>query len=211
MKVTEIFHSIQGESSQAGRPCVFVRLSACDLRCRWCDTAYAFSGGRPMSVDAVLAEALAFDCPLVEVTGGEPLLQPETPELCRRLLGAGCEVMLETGGHRDISILPEGVRIILDVKCPGSGESGKVLWENLDRLPPDGEVKFVLSDRADYLWAREVVLTRGLAKRRVVLFAPVFGELPYEDLAAWILEDGLGARLQIQIHKHVWEPDRRGV
>lgn len=211
MKVTEIFHSIQGESSQAGRPCVFVRLTACDLRCRWCDTTYAFTGGRPMTPEAVLDAVLAHDCPLVEITGGEPLLQEETPELCRRLLAAGREVMIETGGHRDISVLPPGVRVILDVKCPGSGESDKVRWENLDRLGADGEVKFVIADRRDYEWAREIVLARGLAGRFVVLFAPVFGELSYEDLAAWILEDRTPVRLQLQIHKHVWEPTRRGV
>jgi 7-carboxy-7-deazaguanine synthase len=211
MKVTEIFFSIQGESTQAGRPCVFVRLAACDLRCRWCDTAYAFTEGRAMPVEEVLAAVLAFDCPLVEITGGEPLLQEETPELCRRLLAAGREVMIETGGHRDISVLPGGIKVILDVKCPGSGMADKMLWENLDRLCPDGEVKFVLADRRDYEWAREVIRARGLPGRFNVLMAPVFGELPYEDLAAWILEDRLDVRLQLQIHKHIWEPSRRGV
>lgn len=211
MRITEIFLSIQGESSQAGRPCVFVRLTACDLRCRWCDTTYAFAEGRPMTVDAVLGEVLAHECRLVEITGGEPLLQEETPDLCRRLLGSGREVMIETGGHRDISVLPAGVKVILDVKCPGSGASDRVRWENLDRLGADGEVKFVIADRTDYEWARAVVQARDLPKRFCVLFAPVFGELDYEDLAAWILEDGLAVRLQLQIHKHIWEPSRRGV
>jgi 7-carboxy-7-deazaguanine synthase len=211
LKVTEIFLSIQGESSRAGMPCVFVRLTACDLRCRWCDTTYAFTEGRPMTVDAVLDAVLAHDCPLVEITGGEPLLQEETPALCRRLLAAGREVMIETGGHRDISVLPEGVKVILDVKCPGSGESERVRWENLDRLGPDGEVKFVIADRRDYEWAREVVRSHELARRFGVLFAPVFGELDYADLAAWILADHLDVRLQLQIHKHIWEPSRRGV
>lgn len=211
LKVTEIFLSIQGESSQAGRPCVFVRLTACDLRCRWCDTAYAFTEGRSMTLDAVLAEVLAIDCPLVEITGGEPLLQDGTPDLCRRLLAAGREVMIETGGHRDISVLPAGVKVILDVKCPGSGESERVNWENLDRLGADGEVKFVIAGRRDYEWSREIVRTRGLAERFAVLFAPVFGELGYANLAAWILEDRLAVRLQLQIHKHIWEPSRRGV
>ncbi len=211
MKVTEIFHSIQGESTQAGRPCVFVRLTACDLRCRWCDTEYAFTEGRPMSLEAVLAQVRAFGCKLVEVTGGEPLLQKETPELCRRLLDDGYEVLVETGGHRDVSVLPEGVRVVMDVKCPGSGEAGKVHWDNLDRLPPGSELKFVIGDRFDYEWARETARARGLAERFAVLFAPVFDEMDYRDLASWILEDGLAVRLQLQLHKHVWEPGRRGV
>ena len=211
MKITEIFHSIQGESSQAGRPCVFVRLTACDLRCRWCDTEYAFTEGEPMAMDDVLARVRSFGCSLVEITGGEPLLQKETPELCRRLLEDGFEVMLETGGHRDISVVPESVRIILDVKCPGSGETHKMHWENLERLPKSGEIKFVIADRFDYEWARETVRGRDLAARHIVLFSPVFGELAYEDLASWILEDRLPVRFQMQMHKHIWEPTRRGV
>ena len=211
MKITEIFHSIQGESSQAGRPCVFVRLTACDLRCRWCDTEYAFTEGQPMEMEEVLARVRSYGCSLVEITGGEPLLQKETPELCRRLLSEGFEVMMETGGHRDISVVPEGVRIILDVKCPGSGETHKMHWENLERLPASGEIKFVIADRFDYEWARETVRGRDLAARHVVLFSPVFGELAYEELASWILEDRLPVRFQMQQHKHIWEPSRRGV
>ena len=211
MKITEIFHSIQGESSQAGRPCVFVRLTACDLRCRWCDTEYAFTEGEPMAMDDVLARVRSFGCSLVEITGGEPLLQKETPDLCRRLLQEGFEVMLETGGHRDISVVPEGVRIILDVKCPGSGETHKMHWDNLERLPKSGEIKFVIADRFDYEWARETVRGRDLSARHVVLFSPVFGELAYEDLASWILEDRLPVRFQMQMHKHIWDPSRRGV
>ena len=211
MKVTEIFHSIQGESSQAGRPCVFVRLTACDLRCRWCDTEYAFTEGVPMELEDVLARVRSYGCSLVEITGGEPLLQRETPELCRRLLSEGFEVMIETGGHRDISVVPDGVRVVLDVKCPGSGETHKMHWENLDLLPANGEIKFVIADRFDYEWARETVRGRDLAARHVVLFSPVFGELGYEDLASWILEDRLPVRFQAQLHKHIWDPARRGV
>jgi 7-carboxy-7-deazaguanine synthase len=211
MKITEIFHSIQGESSQAGRPCVFVRLTACDLRCRWCDTEYAFTEGQPMEMEEVLARVRSYGCSLVEITGGEPLLQKETPELCRRLLNEGFEVMLETGGHRDISVVPEGVRIILDVKCPGSGETHKMHWENLERLPASGEIKFVIADRFDYEWARETVRGRDLAARHIVLFSPVFGELDYQDLASWILEDRLPVRFQPQLHKHIWDPASRGV
>ena len=211
MKVTEIFHSIQGESTHAGRPCVFVRLSACDLRCRWCDTAYAFTGGEETPLEEILSRVRSHGCPLVEVTGGEPLLHKETPELCRRLLAEGFEVLLETGGHRDISTLPREVRVILDVKCPGSGESARVRWENLAILPPGGEIKFVIADRADYEWAREVVRERDLAARHPVLFSPVFGELGYEDLASWVLADRLPVRFQLQVHKHIWDPGRRGV
>ena len=154
MNVTEIFHSIQGESSHVGRRCVFVRLTACDLRCRWCDTEYAFFEGRPMTLVEIQEAVRAYGCPLVEITGGEPLLQKDTPELCRLLLADGYEVLVETGGHRDISSLPKGVKVILDIKCPGSGESQKNRWENLDRLGPDGEIKFVIADREDYEWSR---------------------------------------------------------
>jgi 7-carboxy-7-deazaguanine synthase len=211
MKVTEIFYSIQGESTRAGRPCVFVRLTACDLRCRWCDTAYAFYDGEPMELEAILDRVRSYACPLVEITGGEPLLQKETPELCRRLLAEGCEVLVETGGHRDISVLPPEAGVILDVKCPGSGESDKMDWANLDRLPPGGEIKFVITDREDYTWARNVVRSRDLGGRHPVLFSPAFGELDYATLASWILEDRLPVRFQTQLHKHIWDPGRRGV
>jgi 7-carboxy-7-deazaguanine synthase len=214
MRVSEIFHSIQGESTHTGRPCTFIRLTACDLRCRWCDTEYAFTGGEEISIDAVIDRAASYGCPLIEITGGEPLLQKETPELCRRLLDRGFEVLVETGGHRDISVLPAGVKVILDVKCPGSGEEAANDWENvarIERLGEGGEIKFVIADRRDYEWAREVVRARGLASRFPVLFSPVFGELPYEQLAGWILEDRLPVRFQAQLHKHIWDPARRGV
>lgn len=211
MKVTEIFHSIQGESTLLGTPCVFVRLTGCDLRCRWCDTEYAFTEGGPMEVQEVVRRVLAYGCPLVEITGGEPLLQKETPELCRRLLDSGCRVMIETGGHRDISVLPGGVKVILDVKCPESGESEKNDWKNLERLNPEGEIKFVIAGRSDYEWARETVRSRDLASRNPVLFSPVHGEMEYEPLARWILEDGLPVRFQPQLHKHIWHPEKRGV
>jgi len=211
MRVSEIFHSIQGESTHTGRPCVFVRLTACDLRCRWCDTEYAFAGGDELSIDAIVERVAAYGCGLVELTGGEPLLQKETPALCRRLLDLGLEVLVETGGHRDISVLPAGVKVILDVKCPGSGEEAANDWRNLERLQPGGEVKFVIADRLDYDWARDIVQARRLAERFPVLFSPVFGELAYETLAAWILEDRLPVRFGVQLHKHIWDPARRGV
>lgn len=211
MKVTEIFHSIQGESSFAGRPCVFVRLTACDLRCRWCDTEYAFFEGKNHELEDLVARVKSFDCPLVEITGGEPLLQKETPELCQRLLDEGLEVMMETGGHRDISVLPKAVKVIMDLKCPGSGESHQNRWENLDHLQPSGEIKFVIADREDYEWAKEVVQRKQLASRHAVLFSPVHDELAYDALAGWILEDKLTVRFQTQLHKQIWPAVSRGV
>jgi 7-carboxy-7-deazaguanine synthase len=211
LKITEIFHSIQGESSRAGRRCVFVRLTACDLRCRWCDTEYAFTEGRPLTLDGILDRVAAHECDLVEITGGEPLLQEGTPELCRRLLEAGYEVLVETGGHRDTSVLPEGVSVILDMKCPGSGESDRNDYANLERLKSGDEVKFVIADRADYEWARDLVQKHELAEKVPVHVSPVFGEQDPRELAEWILADRLDVRLQLQLHKHVWEPDARGV
>src|SRR3954451_14666504 len=157
LTINEIFHSIQGESTHSGRPCVFVRLTACDLRCSWCDTPYAFTEGSKMSVDEVVARVDAFDCNLVELTGGEPLLQKDVYPLMRRLREAGRTVMVETGGHVSVADVPEDVIRIMDVKCPGSGEFGRNHWDNLDRLAPHDEVKFVIQDRRDYEYAREVV------------------------------------------------------
>ena len=212
LTVNEIFHSIQGESTFAGEPCVFVRLTACDLRCSWCDTPYAFYEGRKMSIDEVITAVEGFDCPLVEVTGGEPLLQADVYPLMRRLLDSGKTVLVETGGHRSIEQVPEGVVRIMDVKCPGSGESAKMDWDNLSRLAPADQVKFVIKDRSDYEYAREVVEREGLAARvGAVLFSPVHGELNPRILAEWILEDRLAVRLQLQAHKYIWSPEARGV
>lgn len=204
LRVTEIFHSVQGESTQAGRPCVFVRLTGCDLRCVWCDTEYAFEGGAPMSVEEVVSKVASYGCPLVEVTGGEPLLQRDCVPLMQALLARGHEVMLETGGHRSVAEVPTEVRRILDVKCPGSGEAGKNHLENLEQLTPRDEVKFVIADRADYEWAREFVRERRLWERCPVLFSPVRRTLEARSLAEWILEDRLPVRLQMQIHKLLW-------
>lgn len=209
--VNEIFYSIQGEATEAGRPCVLVRLSGCDLRCRWCDTAYAFHEGTAMRVEDVVAEVAAWHCPLVLVTGGEPLLQPAAPTLIRALVEAGREVLVETGGHRDIRELDPRARVVLDVKCPGSGESSRNHWENLERLREGDAVKFVIADRQDYEWARTVLRERPAASGVTAFFSPVHGHLPPRDLAAWILEDGLPVRLQLQIHKLIWGADRRGV
>jgi 7-carboxy-7-deazaguanine synthase len=212
LTVNEIFHSIQGESSYAGLPCVFVRLTACDRRCSWCDTAYAFHEGRKRELDDVLREVASYGCRLVEVTGGEPLLQPDVYPLLQGLLDAGHAVLLETGGHVSLERVPAGVVRIMDVKCPGSGESEKMDWDNLTRLGPRDEVKFVIADRADYDHAKAVTARHGLASRVAnVLFSPVHGRMPAADLAAWVLADRLPVRVQLQVHKFIWGPATRGV
>ncbi len=212
LTVNEVFHSIQGESSYAGLPCVFVRLTACDLRCTWCDTAYAFHEGRKREIEDVLREVRGYACRLVEVTGGEPLLQPDVYPLLERLVAEGFQVLLETGGHVPIDRVPPAVVRIMDVKCPGSGESERVHWDNLSRLSAHDEVKFVIADRADYEFAKDVVVGRRLYEQVAsVLFSPVHGRLPPADVAAWVLADGLPVRVQLQVHKYIWGPDTRGV
>jgi len=212
LTITEIFHSIQGESTYAGRRCVFIRLTACDLRCTWCDTPYAFTGGRAMSVDDVMVEVDRFGCPLVEVTGGEPLLQPDVYPLMERLLAAGRTVLLETGGHISLERVPLRVVKVVDVKCPASGESARNHWPNLDRLAPHDQVKFVIHDRADYEFARDVLARQALdARCEAVLFSPVHGVLEPKVLAEWVLADRLPARVQLQAHKYIWGADARGV
>jgi 7-carboxy-7-deazaguanine synthase len=212
LTVNEIFHSIQGESTHTGRPCVFVRLTACDLRCSWCDTPYAFHEGQRMSIDEVIDAVNRFECPVVEITGGEPLLQKEVYPLMDRLLADGRTVLIETGGHRSIADVPTGVIKIVDVKCPGSGEAEKMDWSNLSRLTKNDQVKFVIKDREDYEYARDVTTRERLTERvDAVLFSPVHGVLYPRELAAWILADRLSVRLQLQAHKYIWGPDVRGV
>ena len=212
LTVNEIFYSIQGESTRAGEPCVFVRLTACDLRCSWCDTPYAFHEGRKMSVDEVADAVSRHACDLVEITGGEPLLQEDVYPLMDRLLASGHSVMLETGGHRPIERVPPAVVKIVDVKCPGSGEAGKNDWANLDRLAPHDEVKFVINDRTDYEFARETIARYDLSSRAAaVLFSPVHGVLDPKTLSEWMLADRVPARLQLQLHKYIWTPTTRGV
>jgi 7-carboxy-7-deazaguanine synthase len=212
LTVNEIFYSIQGESTRAGQPCVFVRLTACDLRCTWCDTPYAFTEGRKQSVDEVVEAVDRHACNLVEITGGEPLLQDEVYDLMDRLLARGRTVMLETGGHRPIDRVPADVVKIVDVKCPGSGESGKNQWSNLDRLSAHDEVKFVIKDRADYEFARDVIARYDLPARcAAVLLSPVHGVLDGRTLSEWMLGDRVPARLQLQLHKYIWPADTRGV
>jgi 7-carboxy-7-deazaguanine synthase len=212
LTVTEVFYSIQGESTYSGRPCVFVRLTACDLRCTWCDTPYAFTEGRKRSLADVLADVERFNCELVEITGGEPLLQDEVYPLMQALADRGRTVLLETGGHRSIERVPEPVVTILDVKCPGSGESHRHDWTNLKRLRPHDEVKFVVKDRADYEYARDVIERYDLGARvTAVHLSPVHGVMNPRTLSEWVLADGLPARVQLQLHKLIWEPDTRGV
>jgi 7-carboxy-7-deazaguanine synthase len=212
LRITEVFHSIQGESTFAGRPSVFVRLTGCDLRCSWCDSTYTFSGGEWHPVEALVDRVLAYGTPLVCVTGGEPLLQPDVHGLIDRLLEARCTVTLETGGHRDVSVVDPRVHRILDWKPPASGEVDRNRWENLPLLTGRDEIKCVLADRADYEWAREQVRIRDVVSRvGAVHFSPVHGRLAPLDLATWILEDRLPVRLQLQLHKYLWGADARGV
>ena len=212
LQVNEIFLSIQGESTYAGRPCAFVRLTGCNLRCRWCDTAYAFYEGERKTITEIGEHVERLGCDLVEITGGEPLLQDGVHDLIAELLADGRTVMIETSGASDVSQLDSRVIRIMDLKCPGSGESHRNLWSNLDHLTARDEIKFVIADRRDYEWARDVIRERALASRvGALLLSPVFGELAPATLAAWILEDHLPARLQLQIHKQIWGPDARGV
>ncbi len=210
MRVTEIFHSIQGESTHAGRPCAFVRLTGCNLRCRWCDSEYTFTGGEKMSIDEVMARVAAYGCKLVEITGGEPLAQSEAFDLIQRLCDEGYEVLIETSGSIDVTPVDERATLILDIKCPGSGEAEKNRWENLDHLKPRDEIKFVIAGRNDYDWARSVIAERDLT-RWTILFSPVWGELELKPLAEWMLADRVPARLQTQLHKHIWGADVWGV
>ena len=210
--INEIFYSVQGESSYAGRPCVFVRLTACDLRCSWCDTPYAFHEGSKRPLASVLQDVDRYECGLVEVTGGEPLLQDAVYPLMDALLARGKTVLLETGGHRSTARVPPEVVTILDVKCPGSGEAHRMDWDNLDRLRPHDEVKFVIKDRGDYEYARDVVRQRDLgARAAAVHFSPVHGQMDLRTLSEWVLADRLSVRVQVQLHKYIWDPSTRGV
>ncbi len=213
MVVTEIFKSIQGESTYAGLPCVFVRLTGCNLRCHWCDTAYAFYGGQKMSADQVLSRVRRLGGRLVEFTGGEPLLQEkEVIPLSERLLDEGFRVLIETSGERFIGRLPRPVIKVLDVKCPASGESGKFRLDNLDEMEAKDQMKFVVQDQSDYGFARQFIELHHLSDRAVeVILSPVFGRLSPRSLAEWILRDGLNVRLGLQIHKFIWDPNTRGV
>jgi 7-carboxy-7-deazaguanine synthase len=211
MKITEIYSSIQGETQYAGLPCTLVRTTGCDLRCGYCDSAFAFHGGRDMTLDDIAHEVARLGAPLVLLTGGEPLLQREMPALATRLLADGYQVMIETSGAHPVDALPAEVVRIVDVKTPGSGESHRMRWELLGKLGPRDAVKFVLADEADYAWAREVIREHGLGGRTEVLLSPVHGRLDPRSLVAWMLRDRLPGRLNLQLHKYVWDPEARGV
>ncbi len=217
LRISEIFRSVQGESSWSGLPCTFVRLTGCPLRCVWCDTEYAFHGGERRTLDEIVEDVRSLATPLVELTGGEPLAQPNAYVLTERLLNEGFTVLVETSGAFDVAPLDPRAHRIMDLKCPGSGESDKNVWANLDHLTSLDEVKFVVLDRTDYEWARDTILERGLDHRVAdgtlgdLLMSPAWDSCALLDLADWILEDRLQVRLQTQLHKHIWEPDARGV
>ncbi len=210
--IHEIYSSVQGESTFAGLPCTFVRTTGCNLRCVWCDTPQAFYGGTRMNRADVLAKALSFRTPIVELTGGEPLLQPGVFPLMRELCDSGRTVLVETSGEADVSAVDPRVHKVMDLKCPGSGESHRNRWENIQHITPNDEIKFVLADRADYEWMRSAIPEHQLTTRTPNLLAStVFGRLATRDLVAWVLEDALPVRVQLQMHKYVWAPDATGV
>jgi len=211
LEVTEIYKSIQGESTYMGRPCVFVSLTGCNLRCVWCDTTHAFYDGKSLSIEQIIDQVKSYSTNLVEITGGEPLLQKEVFPLMESLLKNKFQVMLETSGSLPIKNVPAEVIKILDLKCPGSGEENKNLWENLNHLGSTDEIKFVIADRVDYEWSKKVLQDYKLDKKNPVLFSPVFKKLKLKDLTEWILEDNLPVLLHTQLHKHIWDQKTIGV
>jgi 7-carboxy-7-deazaguanine synthase len=211
MRITEIYVSVQGETQYAGLPCTLVRTTGCDLRCTYCDSAFAFYGGRDMTLDDIVAEVAKLGAPLVLLTGGEPMLQKEMPALASRLLEGGYRVMIETSGAHALDTLPADVVRIVDIKTPGSGESHRMYWDGLGALRPRDAVKFVLTSEEDYQWAADVIRSRGLAERTEVLLSPMHGRIAPEVLVGWMLRDRLPARLNLQLHKYIWLPEARGV
>ena len=209
--IHEIYRSLQGESTFAGLPCIFVRLAVCDARCKWCDSPHAFTQGTPWEVDDVLRQVRELDCPLVEITGGEPLLQAEVVPLMARLADQGLTVLLETSGAHDIAPVDRRVHVIMDLKCPDSGELAGNRWENLEILKPTDQIKFVIASEVDFRWADATIRTHSLDRRFTVLLSPVFGLVTPLQLATWLLESGLQLRMQLQLHKYVWHPLARGV
>ena len=213
LRVTEIFRSIQGESTHAGRPCTFVRLTGCPMRCVWCDSEYTFTGGDHMSLDDVMQQVHALGCKLVEVTGGEPLAQKQAFVLIARLCDEGFEVLVETGNYVSTADLDPRAKVILDVKCPASGEEARNDWSNIERLRADrDEVKFVVADEGDWLYAKRVIEEQDLERRTLaILISPVWGQIDLQQLANWVAGSGLNVRMQLQLHKYIWGPDVKGV
>lgn len=213
LRVTEIFRSIQGESTHAGRPCTFVRLTGCPMRCVWCDSEYTFTGGEHVSQDDVMQQVHALGCKLVEVTGGEPLAQKQAFELIRRLCEEGFEVLVETGNYVSTADLDPRAKVILDIKCPASGEEARNEWSNIERLRADmDEVKFVVADEGDWLYAKRVIQEHDLETRTLaILISPVWGQVDLQQLANWVAGSGLNVRMQLQLHKYIWGPDVQGV
>ncbi len=211
LKVNEIYFSIQGESTKAGLPCVFVRLTYCNLRCKYCDTEYAFYEGYDLTIEEIIGEVKKFDCKLVEITGGEPLVQSEAITLMSKLCDDGFEVLLETGGSLSIKEIDPRVKIIMDLKCPTSGMLKKNHYENIEFIKSSDEIKFVLGSREDYEWTKEILQKYNLTKKCIILFSVVFGELEPVRVVEWILEDKLDVRFQLQMHKFIWEPTTKGV
>jgi len=209
--IHEVYRSVQGESTFAGLPCVFVRLAVCDARCTWCDIPHAFTQGETRTLEALVEQVRGYQCPLVEITGGEPLLQDEVFPLMTRLADLGLTVLLETSGAHDLARVDPRVHVIMDLKCPESGECPGNRWENLALLKPSDEIKFVLASRPDFDWAAETIRQHKLDRRFTVLLSPVFGAVPPVQLAEWLLASGLQVRLQLQLHKYIWDPKARGV
>jgi 7-carboxy-7-deazaguanine synthase len=211
LKINEIYYSLQGESTHSGRPCVFVRLTYCNLRCTYCDTEYAFYDGRELTLLEIIEKVKSYNCPLVEITGGEPLIQKNVLPLMGYLCDSGFEVLLETAGHIDICEIDPRVKRIMDIKCPSSGESEKTLWKNIECLKDDDEVKFVVGTQEDLDYSKEIIEKYSLGNRCPVIISPVFDKISYQEIADWILHSHLPIRMQIQLHKIIWEPDARGV
>jgi 7-carboxy-7-deazaguanine synthase len=213
LRVNEIFYSIQGESTFAGFPCIFIRMTGCNLRCAYCDTTYAYEEGDDIPLDSILTTVKKFDCSLIEVTGGEPLIQDETPDLISALIKNGYTVLLETNGSQDISSVDTRCTRIVDIKCPSSGMDNNNYWKNLDYITPNDQLKFVIAHRQDYLYAKKVLDDAAIKRRKKLLinFSPVFNEIDLKDLAGWILADNLPVRLQIQLHKYIWGEHTKGV
>ena len=211
LKINEIYYSLQGESTHSGRPCVFIRLTYCNLRCSYCDTEYAFFEGNDMILSEIVERVKSFNCQLVEVTGGEPLIQKNVIPLLHALCEDGYEVLLETAGHIDMSDTDPRVKRIMDIKCPSSGESEKILWENIEFLKSDDEVKFVVGSHEDLRFAKKTIEKYEIYNRCSVIISPVFDKLDHQEIAEWILQNHLPVRMQIQLHKLIWDPTSRGV